>query len=416
MPLQINAANPDPELMSLPWDRPLEKWPTRFLAALPRGISRHTVRFVRLKSSVVAIKETPAPIAWREYRMLQKLVRLKTPCVTPAAVITERTNIHGEELLSCLVTNHLPFSLPYRALFSSGIDEATTTRLIDALAVLLVKLHLLGFFWGDVSLSNTLFRRDAAGFSAYLVDAETGELHEELTAGQRGHDLELARVNIIGELMDLQAAGLIPEDADVVGIGTRVVSSYENLWDELTSEETIAMDERWKLARRIERLEDLGFDVAEMTMVHDAGKEAFVIQPKVVDAGHNKRRVRFLTGLDVHEKQAKRILDTMRTWASAKGIDEEPNQELARRWMMEIYEPTVEMIPRELTHKLERAQLFHEILEHRWYLSERAGRDIGMKQAAKSYLRNQLADKPDEEAFLNFTGSDDDLDDSKPED
>ncbi|MDK6763610.1 hypothetical protein QP337_29110, partial [Escherichia coli] len=77
---------------------------------------------------------------------------------------------------ACLITEHLPFSLPYRAIFGQQHRRATIAQLIDGLAVLLVRLHLLGFFWGDVSLSNTLFRRDAGTFAAYLVDAETGEL------------------------------------------------------------------------------------------------------------------------------------------------------------------------------------------------------------------------------------------------
>ncbi|MGL1604084.1 hypothetical protein ACSTI6_23390, partial [Vibrio parahaemolyticus] len=84
----------------------------------------------------------------------------------------------------------------------------TATRLVDALAVLLVRLHNVGFYWSDVSLSNTLFRRDAGEFAAYLVDAETGELQgNRLTAGQRAHDLDIARINIAGEIMDLEAGG-----------------------------------------------------------------------------------------------------------------------------------------------------------------------------------------------------------------
>ena len=90
------------------------------------------------------------------------------------------------------------------------------TRLIDAQALLLVRLHLVGFYWGDVSLSNTLFRRDAGAFAAYLVDAETGELYPDLSTGQREYDLEIARVNIAGELMDLLEGGLIEEKVDPV--------------------------------------------------------------------------------------------------------------------------------------------------------------------------------------------------------
>ena len=96
----------------------------------------------------------------------------------------------------------MKFSLPYRALFARNLRPDTAERLIDALAVLLVRLHLAGFYWGDVSLSNVLFLRDADAFSAFLVDAETGDLQAQLTDGQREYDIDLARTNIIGELMD----------------------------------------------------------------------------------------------------------------------------------------------------------------------------------------------------------------------
>ncbi|HQE46160.1 MAG TPA: lipopolysaccharide kinase InaA family protein, partial [Rhodoglobus sp.] len=172
--LNITAATVDPALLDLPWNLPLEIWPEDSIAALPKGISRHIVRFANLSGYVVAIKETSAELAKREYEMLRTLQRMDIPCVEPVAVITNRTSETGEILESVLVTRHLRFSLPYRALYSSGLRPETATRLVDALAVLLVRLHIIGFFWGDVSLSNTLFRRDAGAFAAYLVDAETG--------------------------------------------------------------------------------------------------------------------------------------------------------------------------------------------------------------------------------------------------
>ena len=175
--LEITAATVDPALLDLPWDIPLEDWPTEILAALPRGISRHVVRFVNLSDRVIAVKEIGESVAYREYELLRNLSRLGAPSVLPTAVITGRRDAFGEELAAVLVTEHLQFSLPYRAVFSQHMTPDTAGRLIDALAVLLVRLHLLGFYWGDVSLSNTLFRRDAGSFSAYLVDAETGEIH-----------------------------------------------------------------------------------------------------------------------------------------------------------------------------------------------------------------------------------------------
>ena len=178
--LQITAASPDPALLDLPWDVPLEEWPAKVLAALPRGISRHIVRFVKLSGRVIAVKEIGETVAYREYELLRQLGRIGVPSVVPVGVITGRVDSEGEPLEACLVTEHLQFSLPYRALFSQSLQADTATRLIDALAVLLVRLHLVGFYWGDVSLSNTLFRRDAETFAAYLVDAETGDLHQHL--------------------------------------------------------------------------------------------------------------------------------------------------------------------------------------------------------------------------------------------
>ena len=169
--MEITAARVDPALLDLPWEVPLEDWPSEILAALPRGISRHIVRFVNLSGRVIAVKEIGESVAHHEYQLLRDLVRLDAPSVQPTAVITGRRDPQGEELNAALVTEHLQFSLPYRALFSQFMTPDTATRLIDALAVLLVRLHLLGFYWGDVSLSNTLFRRDAGAFSAYLVDA-----------------------------------------------------------------------------------------------------------------------------------------------------------------------------------------------------------------------------------------------------
>ena len=200
-----------PTLLKMPWSTPLEEWSTDLLAALPRGISRHTVRLVEADGLVFAVKEIGERVAYHEYRNLRRLQELGVPCVVPVAVITHRRDEDGEELTPCLVTEHLRFSLPYRDVFSRDPAADVVSKLVRALAVLLVRLHLLGFYWGDVSLSNTLFRRDADQFSAYLVDAETGEFHEPLSQGRRLYDVDVARVNIIGELMDLQAAGAIDE-------------------------------------------------------------------------------------------------------------------------------------------------------------------------------------------------------------
>ena len=399
--LQITAANVDPALLDLPWDVPLEEWPEDILAARPRGISRHVVRFVNLGGRVIAVKEIGEPVAYHEYSLLRDLSRMESPSVQPTAVVTGRKDKNGEELNAVLVTEHIQFSLPYRALFSRKISKETIDRLIDALAVLLVRLHLLGFYWGDVSLSNTLFRRDVGAFSAYLVDAETGELHPKLTDGQREFDVDLARVNIIGELMDLQAGGYMGDFDDTVAMGERLVERYNALWKELTEVEEISGGDRWKVQEKIDRLADLGFSVGELTMTSDAEGDQLFIQPKVVDAGHFHRAIMRLTGIEAEERQARRMLEDIEAYRATKGKPGQRFEHVAHAWMNDVYEPVIQAIPPELSAKLEPAEVFHEILEHRWYLAQQQQRDVPLQEVIDSYLGEVLPAKRDEAVLLS---------------
>jgi hypothetical protein len=272
--VRITSALVDPALLDLPWSTPLVEWPADQLVALPQGISRHVVRFVHLDNVVYAVKETAERIAEREYDLLRQLERLDFPAVEAVAIVGDRTDRSGEPLDPVLITRHLQFSLPYRALFSHTLRPETMNRLLDALAALIVRMHLTGFFWGDCSLSNTLFRRDAGAFAAYLVDAETGALRPSLSNGQRGEDIEIARVNIFGEALDLEAAGLLDPAIDPETVADEVVSRYERLWHEVTFEQTVERHSRHDIEKRIRRLNELGFDVAEvaMSVVEEAGR------------------------------------------------------------------------------------------------------------------------------------------------
>ncbi|TAM69306.1 MAG: DUF4032 domain-containing protein [Microbacteriaceae bacterium] len=399
--LNITAATVDPALLDLPWNMPLDAWPNDYIALLPKGISRHLVRFANLSGYVIAIKETTGELARREYEMLRTLQRLDIPCVDPLAVITNRTDDEGDSLKPALVTRHLKFSLPYRALYSQTLRPDTATRLVDALAVLLVRLHVVGFFWGDVSLSNTLFRRDAGAFAAYLVDAETGQLYDGgLSNGQRENDLEIARVNIAGELMDIEAGGRADEALDPVEVAGGIVAAYRTLWNELTSSESFSSSERWRISRRVERLNDLGFDIEELAIKTDESGTTVRIQPKVVDAGHHQRRLLRLTGLDAGENQARRLLNDLDSYSATlgkQGLDEEA---MAHEWLLRVFEPVVRAIPGDLRGKLEPAEVFHQLLEHRWFMSQDEGRDVPLAEALTSYINNVLRHRRDEATVI----------------
>jgi hypothetical protein len=399
--LNITSATVDPGLLDLPWNLPLEEWPDDTIAALPKGISRHLVRFVHLGGYVVAIKETSAEFARREYEMLRTLQRLEIPCVDPVAVITNRFDEENNPLESVLVTRHLKFSLPYRAIYSQSLRPETATRLIDALALLLVRLHNVGFFWGDVSLSNTLFRRDAGAFAAYLVDAETGQLYSGgLSNGQRENDLEIARVNIAGELLDLQAGGRLDENIDAVDVGNGIVAQYRMLWSELTSAEEFDQSERWRIAQRVERLNELGFDIGELSIRTDETGTQVHIQPKVVDAGHHSRRLLRLTGLDAQENQARRLLNDLDSYRATGGRQDMDEEMVAHEWLTRVFEPIIRSIPRDLKGKLEPAEMFHQLLDHRWYMSQNEKRDVPLSEALTSYIDTVLRHRRDEATVM----------------
>ena len=397
MALRIVANRPDPAILTLPWDTPLEEW-TEHVVPLPRGLSRHVVRIVRLHERVYAVKETQEDIAFREYRLLRDLQRIQMPAVVPQAVVAGRPSYDGESLPAALVTQHLRFSLPYRSLFEHGLAPEQVPSLIDALVVLLVRLHLADFFWGDVSLSNVLFRRDAGGFAAYLVDAETGELKQSLSQQMREYDVTVGTENVYAELMDVMASGTgeASQAIDPDAIVDRLRTRYDQLWNELTEAETFSADESWRIEQRIERLNDLGFDVEEIDIVTDVDGDEIRLQPRVVELGHHARELQNLTGIVAEDAQARRLLNDIAAYTTSRGYGRLDREVVGQRWLREIWEPLQAMVPDDLRGKLEPAEIFHEVLVHRWFLSEQAGRSVRLLDAARSYVDTVLTQKPEE--------------------
>ncbi len=397
--LQLVARTGHPSFLDLPWGTPLEEWTSERLVDVQRGISRHVVRFVEYDGALYALKELPAPIAWREYRLLRALEERAMPVVEPVGVVAER----GDDLEAVLITRHLEFSLPFRTLFARGGVEDLRHRLLDAGAELLVRLHLAGFFWGDCSLSNTLFRRDAGALTAYLVDAETGELHPTLSDGQRSHDLEIARENLVGELLDVEAElglelGRPPEDT-----ADELVTRYEGLWTELVHEEVFGPDERYRIDERLHRLNELGFDVEELEVIGGPDGYRLKLHPRVVEPGHHRRRLLEMTGLRAQENQARRLLNDLARYRAH--LEEEagrplPTSVAAARWLVDVFEPAVAAIPPELWTKREAAEVFHELLEHRWFISQQEGKDVGLLPAVDRYVDEVLRTVPDERTVL----------------
>ena len=190
-----------------------------------------------------------------------------------------------------------------------------------------------------------------------------------------------------------------------VDTGALLRDRYERLWNELTQPIVFKPGDRWRVDEHVRRLNDMGFDIAEISVVSDAAGDRLVVTPKVVDAGHHARRLLRLTGLDVEENQARRLLNDLDSYRVSLGLPVVDEELVSHRWMTEVFEPVVSAVPRELRGKLEPAEIFHEVLEHRWFVSEREAADIGLEHAVELYLAEVLALKPDERAVLGAATS-----------
>ena len=386
-------------LANLPWEIPLEEWPEDPTLAAQRGISRHIVRLVRSTpdpdSEIYAVKETVPEFAHREYEALRELGLRGAPSVAQIAVVDGRSAHDGSELPCAIVTRFLPFSLPYRVLLSGTVTPHEVFNMANALAYLLVRLHLLGFWWGDCSLSNALFRRDADGFVAYLVDAETGEFQKRLSDGQREHDLEIVRFNVAAELEDLKLSGVLIPGMDPVRASESVIKRYRRIWSALSEPQILPANDRHAVERAMRSLQDLGFAVEEVDLAIQGDTGTLKFTPKLVAPNYHSQRLKELMGLEVEELQAKRILASFDRFRSREIIKTPDKHEAARRWLDEVFFKVVHSVPDQLKGRIEDAQFFHEVLEHRWYLGEREGKDVGLEFATTSYIQDVLPNRLD---------------------
>ena len=371
---------------------PLEDWPADQLAALPRGISRHVVRFVRLSGARARGQGDRRDLARREYDLLRSLDAWTCPASSRSASSPAGRRPSGQPLDACLLTRHLQFSLPYRALFSARRCAPTPrTRLIDALAVLLVRLHLAGFYWGDVlAVEHAVPPRRRRLRRVPRRRRDRRAARRRCQHGQREHDLEIARVNIAGELMDLEAGGLPrrgrrPDRR----VGDAIVDRYRELWARADrAGDGSRPASAGGSTQRIRRLNDLGFDVDELAIVtdldgtHDPDPAQGRRRRPPLAAGccgspvSTSRRTRPAGCSTTSTRTAPRPTGRTRTRRSSR----------TSGWPS-VYEPVVRAVPRELRGKLEPAELFHEVLEHRWYLSERAGTDVPIRLAVARLRR-----------------------------
>jgi hypothetical protein len=385
---QLRLRDPTPELLALPWERPLADWSADRLPfrELPVGPSRHLVRFLALERGLVALKEEPPEVADREYEVLRHLQDEALPAVRPLGISVA---VSGETAI--LLTRYLPNSLQYRRLLSRVPPGPGQLRdqLLDAMAGLLVDLHRGGVYWGDCSLANTLFRRDGYKVQAYLVDAETSELHPSLSDGQRAYDLEVLVENVGFGLADLAAMhGRDDLMDDALAVAESVRDRYQRLWDELHAEIEIGPGDRYAMAARVRRLNDLGFAIDEIRIEPGPGGRVRM-RTAVANRRFHAREIERLTGLRALEGQARLLLNDFHeygAWLEGAEGRSLPSDEMASRWLAEVYRPAVARLVPVIGPGGDAIQAWCDVLEMKWLLSEQARRDIGLEAAIEAYL------------------------------
>jgi hypothetical protein len=391
--LSLRLRQPTLGLLQLPWPEPLASWPADAadFRELPVGPSRHVVRFVNADGVLHALKELPTRVAAKEYRVLRELEGRQLPAVRVAGLVEQPTGGN-----SILVTEYLANSWQYRRLFQRLPRMAKhRERLLDAMASLLVDLHRRGVFWGDCSLANTLFKRDGQALQAFLVDAETSEVHPALTDGQRALDLGILVENVTGDLLDLAVAmgeGSEHVDDDLAAAES-VATRYAALWEELTREETFGVDERYKVIARVRRLNDLGFAVDEVAL-EPVGDQRSTLRLKVAVANRrfHAEELRRLTGLVTGEGQATILLNDLRAYQGRleQALPGSAGDDMiGPRWLEACFRPAAARVAGVLAPGADPVQAYCDLLEVRWLLSERTGGDVGDAAAVASLAARQ---------------------------
>jgi len=385
---RLRLRDPSPELLELPWELPLEDWPADTLAfrELNVGPSRHLVRFLAVDGGLVALKDEPIAIAEREYEVLRHLREEGMPSVVPLGIA-----VTPERDAAILVTRYLRNSLQYRLLLSRVPPGPGYLRdqLLDAMAGLLVELHRGGVYWGDCSLANTLFRRDGNKVQAYLVDAETSELHPGLSDGQREYDLEVLVENVAFGLADLaEAQGRHGLFDDALAAAESVRHRYQALWDELHAEIEVSAEDRYAMAGRIRRLNELGFAVDELDL--EPGRPGQVrVRVAVTNRRFHAAELERLTGLRALEGQARLLLNDLHEHGAWLECTEDVSltpRDAATRWLGEVYRPALERLASVIGPGGDAIQAYCDVLETKWLRSEMKKRDIGLDAAIDAYI------------------------------
>jgi hypothetical protein len=352
---------------------------------MPTGVHRHPVAFVAYDEGVYAIKELSVRQADNEFKVLRFLEDQSHRSARPAALVNRDWIDPHDEGSGAVITRYAEHSFPYRRLVSGAGFGARRTQMLDALAGLLVELHMVGLYWGDCSLSNVLYRFDAGQIEAIMIDAETSELHPVLSDGQRRADIEIMRENVAGEMSDIAAETGEDVDTADIELGVDIESRYDSLWAELTSELVVTRDDAYRIRERIGRINDLGFSVDDIEITPVASGSRVRMITHVGGRTYNSDALRERTGIDASENQAKLILSDLNYYLVKHGNTTATGKNVGTfKWLSGRYEPLIDRI-RSRWHGKDPVQGYCDYLNHRIGIATARGADVDPFEAFDSW-------------------------------
>ena len=382
----LHVRSGHPPFLELNWERSVAEWDSGPLVTMPTGVHRHPVVFVSYPEGVYAIKELPVRYARREYEALLALEERGTSSATVVGLVHRDWLDDHAEASAAVITRYVDYAFPYRELVEGEGFGARRINVRDALASLLVELHLAGCFWGDCSLSNALYRYDAGSIDAVMIDAETSSLHNSLSDGQREHDLEIMIENVSGAMADIAVSQGSTLDRADLEFGVDTAAQYRVLWDELSSDLVITPGESFRIRERIARLNDLGFSVDEVDMEPTGEGNLVRMRAKVGGRSFHSQRLRELTGVIASENQARAILSDINYYLSKVEHVESASLKAVGvvKWRLDAFEPLMSEIG--VLFDGDPIQGFCDLLQYRIGVASERGQDVPNAEALQLWI------------------------------
>lgn len=375
------------DLQTLPWQHSIAEWKELGVkhVHVKRGVGRHPIVFVQVGRHVFVVKELGYEDSLKEIANFRELLNrgihtlIPVGCVMreeePIEVDTQIGKRYERNRVGHTLTLLLDRVIPDSQLYRRAFKFENRKRIWDAIIDLFVELHSRGIYWGDASLANTLvkfLRVDVpyigkkVELKAFLVDAETVEIHDSISDSLRSTDVEffLESMEWINE--DLMAEGILRDP-----LGTKDDVEYIKAQYELKYEAN---------ARLMEFEKRTGLNVQRLL-----GK------------------LRVPVEVDLLQKQ----IEEHKWYLNERGEGQFDLVEAAKRWHDEVFVPVCrlfseEEVPRFFPGKTA-SELYMEIMTHKYFMSKESGKDVGMMKATRDYIDRFSTAGPLASFWIAFT-------------